>query len=216
MCHDKRKGRRMIKTHEDKEWEQDRYPMRYFNAFWKELKRCWQEASKYALLGPDGRELGGIMVGAGGGGRQDWNLEERISVCMNWAPPPRIPADRHLSCSCGPDWRNWPGGAPNLETPCGRGWGIAVLKTRGWVWNLHSIQMNQVHSPPRQAIRRCFSGETQGLRAKPSTSRSLGGPRERVGSPPTLPKMKFASRWAPPLGLPHWSSNELFRASPLI
>lgn len=141
---------------------------------------------------------------------------EDISLHELGPPPPRIPADRHLSCSCGPDWRNWPGGAPNLETPCGRGWGIAVLKTRGWVWNLHSIQMNQVHSPPRQAIRRCFSGETQGLRAKPSTSRSLGGPCERVGSPPTLPKMKFASRWAPPLGLPHWSSNELFRASPLI
>lgn len=55
-----------------------------FQHFWKELKRWGQEGSKYALLGPSGLELGGILVGVGERGQQDGTQGERISsLCMN-------------------------------------------------------------------------------------------------------------------------------------
>lgn len=53
---------------------------------------------------------------------------------------------------------------------CGRGWDSTVLKTRVLVWNFHSIQMCQVHPPPRWVIGRWFYGEAEGLRENPPQS----------------------------------------------
>lgn len=104
----------------------------------------------------------------GGGVGEGWNQAERVSVCKNWSShPPAAFQHRHLYGSYGPDWRNGSRWIPNSEILCGRGWGTPVLKTRGFIQNLHSIQMSQGYPPPMPVIR-CFLEKPKASEQSPS------------------------------------------------